>query len=132
SIEIGQIILGIHTLLFSGLFIILGQQAVFFSVFAELIADIHLYQKPKHALRLLKFYTLERGLILGLLLMFLGGLGACYAFWYWSHQAFGALAPTYMMRILIPSVTLIILGMQLLFASFFMSVLSLHYNFAKR
>ena len=129
-VEIGRIHLDIHTMLFSGLFMIAGLQAVCFSVFAKLIANFHLNLPASrtHVQRLLNMFTLERGLTVSLSCIFIGASGACYIFWYWLHQAFGPLAPTHVMRILIPSITFLILGIELMFASFFMGLLGLHYG----
>lgn len=126
-LEIHGINLDIHTLLFSGLFMIIGMQAISFAAFAQLIANaqLRLIASPHF---LFKHFTLERGLLLGFLLVFIGSSGAYYPFWYWQHHAFGQLNPNQMMRILIPAITFLLLGMQLLFASFFMSLLELHYE----
>ena len=126
---IGSINFDIHTMLFASLFMIAGLQAVCFSVFAQLIADFNMKMpfKNQSILRLFHLFTLERGLILGLLFILLGGYGACYTFWYWQRLSFGPLIPTEIMRILIPSVTMIIVGMQFILTSFFWGCLKLHF-----
>jgi len=112
-VQMGHTIFDIHTLLFSSLFIIVGVQALFFYIFAN-------YVMLKHN----KLFTLERGLFLGILLVLLGFLGSIDAFFIWMHHAFGPLSPTNEMRILIPAFTSIISGIQIIFSSFFASVLS--------
>lgn len=127
-VEIGPFNLDIHTMLFSSLFMIAGLQAAGFGVFARYIADSHEPDAASHGrfLRIIRYFTLERGLVLGLLFILGGGAGACYTFWFWFHHSFGPLVPTHMMRVLIPSITFLIVGMQLVFSSFFMSILGLH------
>jgi glycosyltransferase involved in cell wall biosynthesis len=127
-LKIGQINFDLHTLLFSSLFSIVGLQAILFSTFAKCIEDFHLQKNATLAPNFHEstLFTLERGLLLGLLLIVLGSSGACWSFWYWLRHSFGALAPTQMMRILIPSFTFLILGMQFMLASFFFSILRLH------
>ncbi len=129
-IEIANMNFDIHTMLFSSLFIIGGLQAVSFAIFAKRIADFHLKirKAPQYFNQALRLFTLERGLIVGFCLMLIGVFGASYSFWYWQHQSFGPLVPTHMMRILIPSITAIILGLQLIFASFFMNLLGWYYG----
>lgn len=123
-VTLGKLNLDIHTMLFSSLFINVGLQTVCFSVFAKYIADVHLrINAPRKYI-----FALEHGLIAGSCLILIGSVGAVYTFWYWLHHAFGPLVPTQMMRILIPSITFLILGMQLIFASFFMGILSLHFR----
>lgn len=122
--------LDIHTMLFGGLFMILGLQAVCFAIFVKFIADsqMKITKANKKFRQHLKFFTLERGLAIGLLLLLLGTFGAGYTFWYWQHLSFGQLIPAKIMRILIPSVTSLILGVQLIFSSFFLAILGLHYK----
>ncbi|MBX3709022.1 MAG: glycosyltransferase family 2 protein [Gammaproteobacteria bacterium] len=127
-IEIGQVNLDIHTMLFSSLFMIVGLQAICFAFSAKYIADYHMkiefsnhYFPP-----ILKHIKMEHGLAVGFILLTLGAAGSCYTLMYWIHHAFGPLVPTQMMRVLIPSITCLVLGIQLIFASFFMSVLAMH------
>lgn len=122
-IVIGQVNIDIHTMLFSGLFMIIGLQAICFAFFAEHVARFHL--KINSKTKLINF-KLEHGLLTGLFLLMIGGVGSIYTVIYWANHAFGNLFPTQIMRILIPSTTLLILGTQLIFASFFMSLLALY------
>jgi len=128
---IGRLNFDVHTLLFSGLFIIVGLQAIFFSLFCRLLAAFYTrFSLPAPNLqKFLQQFTLERGLVIGLILVIMGCLGSVYAFWYWMHQAFGPLIPAQLMRVLIPSFTALISGMQIVFASFFVSVLQLYYRY---
>jgi glycosyltransferase involved in cell wall biosynthesis len=123
-IEIGRVNLDIHTMLFCGLLMMIGMQSVCFAFFATRIANFHL--KLSHAIpKIFHSLSMEHGLITGVILLLLGGGGVCYSLMVWMHQAFGPLVPTQMMRILIPSITVIVLGMQIIFSSFFMSLLTL-------
>lgn len=125
-IEIGHVNLDIHSMLFSSLFMIIGLQAVCFALFADLVAQKTMQLPSSLAIKKLqKEFSLEYGLLLGVILLLVGSSGAIYTVSYWVQQAFGPLVPSEMMRILIPSVTSFILGMQLIFSSFFMSVLNL-------
>lgn len=117
----GHVQFDIHTLLFSALFIILGAQIICLGIFAKFINA----KNTQHQW-LQSYFTLERGLLCGALLMILGGSIACYALWCWWMTGFGQLLPTMMMRIIIPSFTLLVLGMQFIFASFFMNILIWH------
>jgi glycosyltransferase involved in cell wall biosynthesis len=130
ALKIGMLSFDIHTMLFASMFMIIGLQGIVFSIFAKLIATYHLKIDfaTSYLFRFLQIFTLEKGLLVGLFLMLIGLSGAYYSFWYWWHQAFGPLIPTQMMRVLIPSTTSLILGAQLLFASFFLGVLNLHYS----
>lgn len=125
-IEIGSVNLDIHTMLFSSLFMIAGMQAICFAFFAKRIADFHLKSRSVYQRFPLKYFKMEQGLIAGLILLLAGATGSGYTLMYWINHSFGPLVPTQIMRILIPSITLLILGVQSIFASFFMSLLTLH------
>ena len=128
-IVIGKINFDIHSLLLSGVLMIVGSQAVCFAIFAKYIAGYHMQIREKNDrfLNAFKYFTLERGLLIGFLLVLSGVIGTASTISYWLYHAFGPLAPTHIMRILIPSSTSLILGIQLIFASFFMSMLEMHY-----
>jgi len=73
--------------------------------------------------RLLKAASGEAAIAIGACLV-LGGIGgAIYAVLQWGQSSFGALIPSDMMRITIPTVTALAIGTQILSADF-CSVLS--------
>lgn len=127
-LDIGGVYFDIHTMLFGGLFMIIGLQAVCFALFVKFIADtrMNIHVTDHIFRRRIQFFTLEKGLALGLVFIWLGLAGAGYTFWFWQHLSFGELIPAKVMRILIPAITSLILGMQLIFSSFFLTVLKLH------
>lgn len=121
-VAMGLVHFDIHSMLFGSLFMISGLQAVCFAVFAYDVRDAYLEKKNKN-FSLLRYFTLERGLFLGFLLIAAGLVGSLYALSYWQQHAYGNLPPTYMMRVVIPSVTAMISGLQLAFSSFFLTLL---------
>lgn len=123
-VQIGNVNFDIHTMLFCTLFMTAGLQGICFGSFANQVANFHMKLPVKNK----TYFTLEYGLIIGVVCIVSGLLGSSYTFWYWYRQLFGPLIPTQMMRILIPSITLIMLGMQLVFTSFFASLLDWHYH----
>ena len=75
--------------------------------------------------RILRYASLEGGLVAGGVLLLLGVAGSIGGFLQWSGTSFGALDPTVTLRLIIPSVTALILGFETVLASFFLSVLGL-------
>ena len=57
--------------------------------------------------------------------MIIGLIGSLYALSDWGSRLFGPLDPVHTLRIVIPSVLLLILGFQTILSSFFLSVLGL-------
>jgi hypothetical protein len=75
--------------------------------------------------RLAAALSLEVGLIVGGL-AFVAGLGmALYALGAWGGQSFGNLNPEQSLRIVIPSATLLIVGLQIVFSSCLLGILQL-------
>jgi hypothetical protein len=109
----------IHTMLYAAGATILGVQLVLFSLLARTIGVLKNHLPVSRPLaRFLRFFTLERGIVLGLSLA-LAGLGvAVYSVDTWAHARLAALDPSTMMRVAIPSVTLMLAGAEIFFASF--------------
>jgi len=124
--SIGSIQLDIHTLLYLSAVLVVGVQSILFWIYAQMFAISQKLLPPDpHLERFRNIVTLEVGLIVGGLLLVLGILGAAASLEGWSLDAFGALHPQQTMRLVIPSATAIILAGQLIFGSFFLSVLEL-------
>ncbi len=75
--------------------------------------------------RLLRAASDEVAIAIGACLI-LGGIGgAIYAVLQWGHSSFGALVPSDMMRITIPSVTALAIGTQVLFGGFMLGFIDI-------
>ena len=119
-------IFDIHTLLFAATAIIVGFQAIAFAVFTKVFAISEgLIPEDRRLNRVFRHINLEIGLIVGGALFLAGIAGSIYAFGIWGTHLFGPLDPSQTMRIVIPSVTCLALGVQTIFSSFFLSVLGL-------
>ncbi|HXL77522.1 MAG TPA: glycosyltransferase family 2 protein [Candidatus Eisenbacteria bacterium] len=125
-LRVGAVRLDIHTMLVAGFLALLGYQLVLFAVFTKMFAIREGFHPPHPALQtLLRYITLEVGLLAGAL-MALGGLVALVlAVTSWQSVGFGNLNPSTTMREVIPAVVLLSLGTQTIFASFFISILSI-------
>lgn len=123
SFEIGSIVFDIHTMLYSSAMIIIGFQMILFYYSSLIARENKGVRLPKVFLSFRRFYTLENGILTGLLLLIAGGIISLRSFSIWVNNSFGNLLPTEMLRMIIPAITLIILGIQLIFNSFFMSIL---------
>ena len=124
--QLGGLTLDVHTLVYSAAAIVCGFQAVAFAVFAKIYAiNAGLLPADPRIAKLGDLFSLEVGLVIGVLLL-LGGLGASiFAVEFWGRNEFGDLDPTVSMRIVLPGATALILGLQIIFSSFFFSVLEL-------
>ena len=125
-LQVGALTFDIHTMLFASLAAILGYQAVQLGVFSRFYgAQAGLLPSDPAVTRLVEFSTLERGLVIGVVLTVGGLAGSVTAVMSWGKTAFGTLNPQDVMRLAIPSATAIALGVQMAFGSFFLGVLKM-------
>ena len=124
--KIGSINFDVHTLLYGAIAIIIGFQAVTFAFFTKLfaISEKLLPEDPKLN-KIFRYVTLETGLIVGVTLILIGIVGSLLSLTIWSKTAFGSLDPSKTLRLVIPSLTCLTVGLQIVLSSFFLSVLSL-------
>jgi len=125
-LRIGGVRLDIHTMLVAGFLALLGYQLVLFAVFTKMFAIREGFHPPHPALQtLLRYITLEVGLLAGALMVVGGLVALILAVTSWQSVGFGNLNPSTTMREVIPAVVLLSLGTQTIFASFFISILSI-------
>jgi len=126
SRTVGHVNFDVHTMLYAAAFVLLGFQAISFAVFTKLFAISEGLLPPDPALdRLFRYITLEVGVLIGMLLTIGGLAGSIHALDVWGARHFGTLDYPHTMRVVIPSVLFLALGVQTIFASFFLSVLGL-------
>lgn len=114
----------IHTMLYAAGAAILGLQLVLFSLVARTVGVVrNLLPMTPSLGRFLRLFTLERGILLGASLGLAGLALAVYSVDSWARARLGALDPVSMMRIAIPSVTFMLAGGQILFASFLLGLI---------
>jgi glycosyltransferase involved in cell wall biosynthesis len=127
DLKIGGIELNVGTLMMACMAVIVGFQLIAFAFFTRVfaVAEGLLPDDPKFA-RVFKIFTLEKGIVAGLAVLLVGTILFLRALWLWQLADFGLLPSTEEnLRRLIPAATLMILGVQGIFSSFFMSVLGL-------
>jgi glycosyltransferase involved in cell wall biosynthesis len=123
---IGGVEFDVHTLLYAALAVIVGFQAIVFAIFTKVFAISEgLLPEDPRLNRVMEYITLEVGLIVGVTLILLGLAGSIYSVSYWDARSFGALNPSRTLRFVIPAVTSLTLGCQILLSSFFLSILGL-------
>jgi glycosyltransferase involved in cell wall biosynthesis len=124
--RIGSIGLDVNTLVYSSAAIVCGFQAVVFGVFAKIFAiNARLLPEDAHIRRFTSVVSIEVGMATGLIVLLAGLAAGAYAVGMWGRESFGALNTVVSLRIVAPSATALILGLQLIFSSLFLGVLSL-------
>jgi glycosyltransferase involved in cell wall biosynthesis len=116
----------IHTMLYAAGATVLGVQLLLFSLVARSIGVLKDHLPMTRSLeRFLRAFTLERGILFGLSLGLLGLALALYSLGSWAHVRLGTLDPVTMMRVAIPSVTLMLAGAEIVFASFLLAFIDI-------
>jgi len=128
-ISVGDVEFDIHALVYSHLALVIGLQTIFLAVFVRAYATTVALLPPAEASsKWLNRIRLEHGLIAGLLLIIGGLVGSIAAVASWGSASFEGLDPSDTMRIVIPSVTAVAIGAELVVASFVLGVLKLEHR----
>ena len=123
---IGTVSFDIHTLLLAGFACLIGYQLVVFAVFTKVFAMQQGFHPPNPTYsRWFRAIKLETGLVIGGLMLLAGVAGTALAVLSWGARGFGALDPSLTMREVLPAAVLLTLGVQTVFASFFLSILGI-------
>jgi hypothetical protein len=123
---VAGVVLDVHTLLFGAAAIVVGFQAVFLGVFTKIFGVVEgLLPRDRRLEVAFRYVNLEVGLVVGAAL-FISGLGlALYGVRMWEASGFGPLAVSATLRVVIPSVCLMVLGSQTVLYSFVLSFVGL-------
>jgi glycosyltransferase involved in cell wall biosynthesis len=118
-VRVGRVVLDIHTMLFAGGATIVGLQTMLFAAFVKAAGVAQGLLPPGRAYEsLVARFTLERGALVGAATM-LAGIGlAGWSLSVWMSAGLADIDPRRVMRIVIPSLTLTIAGIELVFSSF--------------
>ncbi len=126
GLSIGHSTFDAHTLLFASLAILCGYQWILFAIFAKTFAITEGFLPPdRHLERFFELVTLEKGLVVAALAVAVGGGLLLAAIRQWWLTDFGTLDYAHTMRFVVPGATLVALGFQTAFSSFFVSILGM-------
>jgi glycosyltransferase involved in cell wall biosynthesis len=112
----------VHTLIGGSLFLIVGVQVVTLGLCALAYATYLMGEHDPWFDRMSKRYRLEHGLILGGAIVLMGAAMIAAIVLQWIERGFGSLADE---RLAIVAATLLVLGIQIVFSSFLLSILGL-------
>jgi len=109
---------GVHTALIGSALLISGVQAIFSSFIGELGISIATQAKVgKMVTRMQQGENLDKILFLGFVLTGSGFTGFLISFSIWNKSGFGGLEPEQFMKLLLPAVTSLIVGIQVMFSA---------------
>jgi hypothetical protein len=126
SVAFGKVTLDVGALMGCSLLLLVGFQLICFAIFTRVFVVAEGLLPPNRKLeRVLDAISLEWGLVLGLTFSAIGAALFGVAVWDWYQTGFGELSLGDNLRRIIPASTLVMLGVQILFGSFFIGVLGL-------
>jgi glycosyltransferase involved in cell wall biosynthesis len=115
--------LDIHTMIFGVIFTLLGVQIISIGFFAKVFSYAERFDRSKKSFESsLRRFKLEYGLLLGIILFLFGFAGDAWVSWRWASSGFGPLSQV--RPVLFFSMWLF-LGVQIIFSSFFLSMLGI-------
>ena len=115
-----------HTLLFASLAVICGYQSMLFAFIAKTFAITEGVLPPDPRVdRMTRILPLSRGLLLGLSAAAVGGIMLIAAVNTWRVSDFGPLNYADTMRVVVPGVTLAVLGYQTILSCLFLNLLQM-------
>jgi glycosyltransferase involved in cell wall biosynthesis len=128
-IEFEKFTLDVHTLLYASSFLLVGFQFIIFYGLTKVFAvENELLPKTKRYRKLFKFIKLENGLVLGFIILCIGLFLSYKGLSNWQATNFGELDVSTTLRLIIPAITALQVGVQTILFSLFFSVLGLKQN----
>lgn len=121
--QIGRAVIDVHTMLFGMVFALTGTQIIEIGLFAKIYSYAeHLAPRQLSLERWLARVKLEHGLLLGFALVLFGSGGIGWVTYVWVRSGFG---PLHQFRAAIFFSLWFLLGVQIIFSSFFLSMLGI-------
>jgi hypothetical protein len=128
-LKVGRVNFDTNTLLVAGMMVIVGFQVMFFGVFTRLYCVANGFlPESKRLAWWWRLFSLERGIAIGLLITLVGFGFLVAAVLKWKAADFGVISYPDSLRLAIPAVTCMTLGIQTIFSSFFLSILELQHD----
>jgi hypothetical protein len=125
-LTVGGVSFDVDTLVACGACVDIGFQAMLFWLFTRVYAGAEGFLPTEPAVKtLLGKLSLERGLLTGAAVGLAGLVGLIFSLTYWQGQAFGHLNYEHALRLMVPSVTALVLSCQVILGTFFLSILGI-------
>jgi hypothetical protein len=126
GLTLGGMTFDAHTLLFASLAVICGYQSMLFAFIAKTFAISEGMLPPDPRVdRMARVLPLPRGILLGLSAAAVGGVMLIAAVNDWRVHDFGRLNYADTMRVVVPGVTLAVLGYQTILSCLFLDLLNM-------
>lgn len=122
NFQISNVTFYVYPMFIFSLFTIFGYQLMFFSLFSKIYSIVHLQEKDKKFETFFRYFNLEKGIFLGILLVLFGVLFFGFVLFKWINTGFGELTE---IKNSVLALTFFVLGIQTFFFSFMLSILGI-------
>jgi hypothetical protein len=120
--RIGAVSFSIHTLLYCTMLLIVGVNIIYYYIFAKLYAEQSNFIPHDKAIDKIIRFSEDKGILIGIICVAIGIITFIIAFSKWETVGFSELDSETIMRLAIPSATLVELGVETVFASFLIGI----------
>lgn len=125
-LQMGSVVFDVHTLILGSSAVIVGTQVIIFFLLAKQYATAAgLLPMGDKFRSFRRVATLESSLMFGAVLVIAGMIGIVAAVVDWEARDFGELDYSSLMRLIVPSITLLAVGVQIVMGAFLSSVLDM-------
>ncbi|MFC6934018.1 hypothetical protein ACFQHO_29160 [Actinomadura yumaensis] len=125
-VTVGEIAFDVDTLVGASAALVIGFQAVLFALLTKVYAmQEGFLPHDRRVQKIIDWWSLERGVLLGGLLAVAGLAGLVASLLHWRVNSFGELDPRHSLRIVVPAATALVMSLQAIFASLFVSILGI-------
>jgi hypothetical protein len=125
-IKVNGVVFDIHTLIVTSFALLIGVQFVFFHSFVKIYSITSgIIPSDKKFENIFNYFTLERGLLVGILIFLLGAIIMLNNFLSWSSAGFSDLVPSYFVRRILSGIVPSVLGIQIIIFSFIFSIIGI-------
>ncbi|WP_245667461.1 glycosyltransferase family 2 protein [Actinomadura macra] len=125
-VTVGEVAFDVDTLVGASAALVIGFQAVLFALLTKVYAmQEGFLPHDQRVQKIIDWWSLERGLLLGGLLAVAGLGGLVASLLHWRVNSFGELDPRHSLRIVVPAATALVMSFQAIFASLFVSILGI-------
>ncbi|HEV7719206.1 MAG TPA: glycosyltransferase [Arsenicitalea sp.] len=121
-----RIEIGIHTFLVAAMSIVVGLQSISFAMIGRRFASRYGFIPPSAKFdRVLEALSLERILVVAVVLMAIGIVALLWGFSQWAGRGFGPLNTESTLRVMILAMTALVAGFQLMMSGFMSSIINI-------
>lgn len=125
QIAVSHVVFSVHTLLYCMFFLMIGFNIISMFFVVKLYAYNHQFIPRQTSIDWNQKLKEDVFIFTGILLTIIGIAFSIYVLLYWKNTGYSELVPEIVMRVAIPAVSLLEIGMQLIFSGFIIGILKI-------